>query len=70
MSARALNIMSARGTEHLKVPQAHWTLVATRASVRIRSDESFYTFLLQSPLQMGVGASLSILKYHYLRLPH
>ena len=66
----ALNITSARGTEHLKVPRTHWTLVATRANVWIRSGESSYTFSLWSLLQIRVGASLSILKYCYLRLPH
>ena len=55
-----LTFNSDRGTEHLKVPWAHWTLVATRASVWIRSDESFYTFLPWSPLQIRVGASLSV----------
>ena len=41
---------SARGTEHLKVSWAHWTIVATTASVWIRSGQMIlFVFLAAVP---------------------
>ena len=68
----ALNIMSARGTEHLKVPWAHWTIVATRTSVWIRSGQmNLFVFLAMVPTpDRSWGFPIYFFKYCHLRLPH